>query len=148
MLKWIREVHRPEIKKIVNLEKAAFGNSGADEWTLVPLLRHGRVFAYYQEEQLIGEAQFLKDWDQPATAYLYSVAVERKWHGKGIGTRFLQECFAHLAAEGIQRIELTVDPANEAALKVYRDKLGFTVTGYRENEYGEHIHRYVMLCRI
>ena len=124
------------IEKLKAIEKQAFGDAGLDEWNLVPFIRHGRVIALLSDGEVVGGAQYIRDWDEPSRAYLVGIAVDGSCRGKGLGTRFLSESLALLAAEGVACVELTVDAQNHGAVKVYSEKLGFETVGTRKDEYG------------
>lgn len=135
---------RKIIKKIVALEHEAFGHGGMNEWHLVPLIRHGRVFIAVKDYNIVGSVQYMLDWERPKRAYMYGIAMSKDWRGKGLGTTFLKETFRQLTVGGIEEVELTVDPQNIPAIKVYQEKLGFSVTEFRKNEYGQGEDRMVM----
>ncbi len=132
------------VDRMIEIEGQAFGEGGLNVWTLVPLLRHGRVFALRDAQEIIGGAQFLRDWDDPTHAYLVGIAVDGRYRGRGLGTRFLDECLTVLKCEGIASVELTVDAANAPAVRVYREKLGFDTLEIRKGEYGVGVDRVVM----
>ena len=136
------------IEKLKAIEKQAFGDAGLDEWNLVPFVRHGRVIALQNGDEVVGGAQYIRDWDDPSRAYLVGIAVDSSCRGKGLGTRFLGDSLALLAAEGIKYVELTVDPQNHGAVKVYAKKLGFETVGTRKDEYGAGEDRLVMEKRL
>ena len=130
--------------RMTEIEAQAFGEGGLNIWTLVPLIRHGRVFALRDGQQIIGGAQFMRDWEDNSRAYLVGIAVDARYRGKGLGTRFLGECMDSLKHEGVKKVELTVDAANVPAVRVYREKLGFDTQEVRQSEYGPGIDRMVM----
>ncbi len=132
------------MERMTEIEAQAFGEGGLNIWTLVPLLRHGRVFALRDGQHIIGGAQFMRDWEDNTRAYLVGIALDALCRGKGLGTRFLSECMDALKREGIACVELTVDAANVAAVRVYREKLGFEVLETRKGEYGPGVDRVVM----
>jgi ribosomal-protein-alanine N-acetyltransferase len=136
------------IRQLKRIETQAFGEAGLNEWMLVPLIRHGRVFALFDGQRIIGGAQFVRDWDDSARAYLVGIAVDRDERGKGLGARFLSGCLDELRSEGVGSVELTVDAANAPAVSVYREKLGFETIGTRKDEYGAGNDRVVMERRI
>ena len=136
------------IEKLKAIEKQAFGEAGLDEWNLVPFIRHGKVIALWCDNKLVGGAQYIRDWDEPSRAYLVGIAVDGSCRGQGLGTRFLGESLALLAAEGIKCVELTVDAQNHGAVKVYGEKLGFVTIGTRKDEYGAGVDRVVMEKRL
>ncbi|MEW6425324.1 MAG: GNAT family N-acetyltransferase [Bacillota bacterium] len=124
------------IEQICRLEQASFGEGGLNRWHLMPLVRHGRVYGYYENNTLIGCMQFLLDWENREKAYLYGFSMADGYRGRGLGTKFLKSSLAELAREGIKKVELTVAPDNQAARKVYEEKLGFQIIKHRIDEYG------------
>ena len=132
------------IERLKAIEMQAFGDAGLDEWNLVPLIRHGRVMALAYDHEVIGGAQFIRDWDDNTRAYLVGIAVDSAYRGKGLGTRFLSACIEQLKTEGVRCIELTVDPQYHGAVRVYEDKLSFRTVETRINEYGIGEDRLVM----
>jgi len=132
------------VENLIEIEKQAFGNAGLDQWTLVPLIRHGKVIALRYKNEIIGGAQFIRDWEDSLRAYLVGIAINSDYQGKGLGTRFLNGCLAILKDEGIGSVELTVDPSNKPAVRMYKDKLGFKTIETRKNEYGNGADRLVM----
>lgn len=144
IIQLVRGYDQEVVEKIVALEQESFGNGGMNEWHLVPMIRHGRVFIALEQGEFLGSVQYLLDWEQPQKAYMFGIAITKKWQGKGIGTAFLKETFVQLLNDGIKEVELTVDPLNAAAIKVYQDKLNFAVTEFRKDEYGPGEDRVVM----
>jgi hypothetical protein len=61
-----------------------------------------------------------------ALAHLYSIAVDPKRQGEGIGTALLEACEQETRATGRAVLRLEVRPDNKAAIRVYR------AAGYRE----------------
>ncbi len=133
------------VARLVQIEKDAFGPHGLTEWEIVPFVRHGLVALLKVDNEIVGGAQFLRDWREPAHAYLFGIAVDSSCRGKGFGTHFLSECLTLLKTYGMQTVELTVDASNLAAVRVYQQKLGFVTAEIRENEYGNGENRLVMV---
>jgi [ribosomal protein S18]-alanine N-acetyltransferase len=123
-----------------------FGELGMDEWGLVPQIRHGNVYLLKEEDkkQIIGLAILMRDWENYRTAYLFDYAISDDFRGKGLGYEFLKIIAENLIEQDFNKINLTVDVDNEAAIKLYRDKIGFESILYKKNEYGEGHNRYVM----
>lgn len=144
MIELVQTVEPKLVKRLVELEIDAFGLGGMNEWQLVPLIRHGRVYISRQNHEIIGLIQYMLDWSSPKKAYMVGVSVDKEWRSHGIGTKLLKESFSMLSQENIQEIELTVDPKNVAAVTVYEKKLGFITQELREDEYGEGENRLVM----
>jgi ribosomal-protein-alanine N-acetyltransferase len=144
MIELVQTVEPSLLKRLVELEMDAFGESGMNEWHLVPLIRHGRVYIIRKNQKIVGQIQYMLDWDLPHRAYMVSVSVGKEWRGHGVGTELLKESFSKLYQEKIEEIELTVDPKNVVAVAVYEKKLGFGIQELRENEYGEGENRLIM----
>ncbi len=132
------------VSSLVAIERSAFGPNGLSEWEIVPFIRHGLVIALMLDGKVIGGAQFLRDWNNPDKAYLFGIAVDSVYRGKGFGTRFLSDCCQRIKQEGFKSVELTVDANNHPAVKVYKEKLGFITMETRIAEYGEGEDRLVM----
>lgn len=144
-----KPVEKPEqelIESILHIEKAAFGSSALGDYVVVPLMRHGRVYvAVDEEDEPIASAYFIRDMQDTSLAYLLSVAVIPAFSGYEIGVALLDFAFTDIKELGIERIQLTVDPANFKALSTYREKLGFTVSEGSSDEYGTGDERLTMV---
>lgn len=124
---------------MIELEKEAFPTGGAvDEWTLVPIARHGRLIVYKGEEEKapVAVCELLRDFTDSSLVYIFGFYVRPIHHGKRIGSLFLKEVLAYLKKEGFQRVSLTVELENEAALKLY-EGAGFIRKERRLSEYGQ-----------
>lgn len=146
MIEQVQTVKADVIGRLVQLETEAFGNGGMNEWHIVPFIRHGRIYVIKRAGEIVGSIQYMLDWDDPQKAYLVGVSVSRQWRGQGIGTELLTESLRQLAEHSIKEVELTVDPENTGAVKLYETKLGFVVSEFRKAEYGEGEDRLVMKC--
>lgn len=144
MIEWVQTVEPELVKRLVALEEAAFGHGGMNEWHLVPLIRHGRVYITRKNQEIVGLIQYMLDWNCPQKAYMVGVSIDAKWRGRGVGTELLKESFIWLQQDNIREVELTVDPQNISAVTLYEKKLGFVITELRDNEYGEGENRLVM----
>ncbi|HEY3424214.1 MAG TPA: GNAT family N-acetyltransferase [Negativicutes bacterium] len=144
MIELVRKIEPELIQRLVQLEKEAFGEGGMNAWHLVPLIRHGRVYVLKKDLEFIGLLQYMLDWDSPPKAYLIGVSISQKFRGQGLGTELLKNSLEILFRENIEEVELTVDPNNVGAVKIYESKLGFKITDSRKNEYGKSEDRLVM----
>ena len=133
------------LQRLVELEKEAFDVGGLNEWNLLPFIRHGRVYVAKEQQQAVGLIQYMKDWENPRKAYIIGISIAKEMRGQGLGTILLHTSLQELKKEHIEEIELTVDPENLAAIKVYEEKLGFVRNGFRLDEYGEGENRLVMV---
>lgn len=132
------------LQQLVQLEEEAFGQGGLNEWHLVPFVRHGCVFVASKEGVEIGMAQYMRDWESPDRAYLVGVSIAAAWRGRGLGTILLRNSMQDLKSMNISEVELTVDPKNEVAIRVYKGKLGFVTKEIRQDEYGIGEDRLIM----
>lgn len=144
MIELIRTMEPDIIARLVQIETEAFGPGGLTVWNLEPLIRHGRVYVYRLNDKIVGLVHYMLDWDHPQKAYMVGVSISKESRGQGIGAKLLTESFEALSKEAIEEIELTVDPDNVAAVKLYENKLGFLVTDFKHDEYGEGEGRLVM----
>ncbi|GAB6138329.1 GNAT family N-acetyltransferase [Halanaerobaculum tunisiense] len=123
------------IDQLVDIETEAFGAGGLNQWGLVPFIHHGAVYIIYQADKPVGVIEYMRDLDQPKQAYLYGLAISEEYQGQGLGQKLLDYSLQQMQKLGITRVELTVDPANEPAVKLYR-KFGFQKIDFRQAEYG------------
>ena len=147
----LKTVELSLITKLVKLEQEAFGIGGLNEWHLVPFIRHGSVYIAKEKDEVVGLIQYMRDWDNPKKAYLMGVSIAQNFRGQGLGTKLISASLQELRQENIEEVELTVDPENSAAIKVYAGKLGFVDKGVRLDEYGVGENRLVMnlfLCNL
>lgn len=144
----LQSVELPLINQLVKLEIEAFGFGGLNEWHLVPFIRHGRVYVAREKDKVIGLIEYMRDWDNPQKAYLMGVSIAQELRGKGLGTKLIYTSLQTLRQENIEEVELTVDPGNTAAIKVYEEKLGFVTGNTRLNEYGVGENRLVMVLSL
>lgn len=145
------EVSRPEprvVAGIIDLEKEVFGAGAVDSWSLPPLIRHGKVFVMQEGEHILAVVEFMRDFSDTDTAYLYGLAVRAEARRRGLARLLLQKSFRRLAVLGMSRVCLTVAPDNRAALRLYVDKLGFEHAAYYPNEYGPETHRCLLVRSI
>ena len=140
----LQNVELSLITRLVKLEGEAFEIGGLNEWQLVPFIRHGRVYIAREKDDVVGLIQYMRDWEQPQKAYLMGVSIAQELRGQGFGTTLVSDSLRVLKQDSIEEVELTVDPANHAAIKIYKEKLGFLAKDTRLDEYGAGEHRLVM----
>ncbi len=82
-----------------------------------------------EEERVVGSLSIRRD-DQPATRHVATLGmfVVASHRGRRIGTGLMDRAMDWARAHGIERIELTVYPHNEAAIALYR-RFGFHEEG-------------------
>ncbi|HAX17534.1 MAG TPA: hypothetical protein DCY00_02925 [Actinobacteria bacterium] len=142
-----------ELKK---LEISNLGRSASiNEWVIPVFIKYGKIIVAVkntgkspgQKEKIIAVNELIRKWDDPGTVFIHSFYVKKSFRKKGIGSLLLKESIRIMKEEKIKKIELTVDPGNFQAIRLYK-KFDFEKTDYIENLYGEGIHRDLMTCRI
>lgn len=144
MIEQIRDFDSDLIGRLVQLETEAFGKAGMNVWHIVPLIRHGRVYVFRIDAEVIGVVHYMLDWENSHKAYMVGVSISKESRGQGVGTKLLQDSFNALSKENITEVELTVDRNNIVAVRLYEIKFGFLVTDFRRDEYGEGEDRLIM----
>ncbi len=74
---------------------------------------------------------------------VHKVMIEKSRRGQGIGTRLFDALLAEVDRRGGANCFLTVDPGNQAALRLYENR-GFTERRFVAGYYREHEDRYVL----
>jgi L-phenylalanine/L-methionine N-acetyltransferase len=79
--------------------------------------------------RVVGSLGIARD-DHPVTRHVATLGmfVDRGWRGLGIGTALMREALRWARSVGVEKIELTVYPGNEAARALYR-RFGFVEEG-------------------
>jgi len=114
-----------ELTAVAALESEAFPGDALTPPNLALMARTGDVWtARDAREGLVGEAIILGGVGEPR-ALLFSLAVVSIWRRRGVGLALMRTVIDALAARGVKMLELTVAPANEAALSLYIARLGF-----------------------
>lgn len=128
------------IDQIIDVEKEAFGlNGGIDEWILKPIIRYGKVFVLVIEDEVIGIAEYIRDFDGDEI-FLYGFSIKKEYRKCGYGKKLLEESIKVFRKNKIKKLGLTVSLENEEAIELYK-KLGFKMEEILKNEYGKGIDR-------
>lgn len=82
-----------------------------------------------EDGRVVGSISTRRD-DHPATRHVatFGMFVVSSHRGRGIGSALLSEALRWARSYGIERVELTVYPHNEAAIALYR-RFGFVEEG-------------------
>lgn len=133
------------LDRVLYIEEQDFGDGALDDFMIIPLMRHGRIYIAVDEEgTAIASTYFLRDMYDTGLAYLFSVAVLPEFKGYDIGIALLDYALSDLKEFGIKKVQLTIDPANFGALSIYRERLGFLVVENDADEYGTGDDKLVM----
>ena len=97
-------------------------NNASDDFILIAENRHGEIVGYIWAER----GRFNRILH---TAYIV-IGIRKEYQQQGIGTEFFKQLDQWAKANGIVRLELTVECNNMVAKHLY-EKYGFVVEGIR-----------------
>lgn len=117
------------IKTIIEIDLMTYSEPTWSRATANLMLRYGHTWLLMADEMCIGTCHFLRSWDNPNEAVLFSMAIRPGWRGRGLGKRFLQGVIEELPRLGVQSIVLEVDANNRYAIRLYEHNFGFRVVG-------------------
>lgn len=126
----IREDDTEILEQISALEGRL--NGFMDYFETVMFARHNRIYAAVDGDALLGCCFFVRNFDAPEKAFLYSVNMAKR--SRTLIRRLLEIAFKDLKASGIDRIEVFVEPTNVQALRAYREDYGFEIAEAAEDE--------------
>ncbi|HNW33488.1 MAG TPA: N-acetyltransferase [Candidatus Ozemobacteraceae bacterium] len=113
------------LSAVAAIEGETFPGDAQTAPNLALIARAGDVWAACDEHgRLVGEAIILGGVGEPR-ALLFSLAVVTARRRRGVGLALMNGVIDSLASRGVKILELTVAPANEAALGLYIARLGF-----------------------
>ena len=140
----IRTAMMEDLDAILTVQKSA---SGAAQWPHAVYAKmlaatgqrssgHSRtIFCAVQSQLVIGFAVMAAlQLGDSLECELENMAVAPDWRCLGVGGRLVQRMLDSCREQGSHRVILEVRESNVAALKLY-EKIGFSVTGRRENYY-------------
>ena len=130
------------INDIAEYEELIFGDGGIGRWTIMPFIRYGKVYVLLEDEEIVSAAEIMRTFDTK-DAYIYGFFTKEKFARKGYGSVLLDFVINEMEKAGIEAVTLTVDPANEKAVKLYL-KHGFEKAELLTEEYGENEDRLYM----
>lgn len=120
----LRPDDRDGLTAVSQLEREAFPEDAQTAPNLALMARIGDVWVARDAGcGIIAEAIIMGGVGEPRVL-LFSLAVTSAWRRRGVGLALMRAVFASLVSRGVRVLELTVDPANEAALGLYISKLG------------------------
>ncbi|MGM0369683.1 MAG: GNAT family N-acetyltransferase [Bacillota bacterium] len=131
------------IKDLIEIEEEAFGEGGLNRWGFPPLIYHGAIYMAMVDKKPVAVIEYMRDFNEVGTAYLYGLAVDKDYRGQGIGKKLLDDSLNKLKEHKINRVELTVEPDNKVAIDLYQ-QFGFEKIAYRKAEYGAGEDRIIM----
>ncbi len=110
---------------IAEIDRQAFTEDGISIFNLSQFTRSGSVFCLLKDGVVVGESVLLKNlFDNGAV--IFGFAVSSACQGCGIGKIMMQKLIETAQALGIEYLELTMNPENQAAKKLYMNVGRFT----------------------
>ena len=95
-----------------------------------------RVWAAFEDGDLLGFAACTADAELPETLYLEALHVAESARGKGVGTALIRAAAGYASACGYRSMSVCIIRGNERALGLYR-KLGAAHFKYFEDDFHE-----------
>ena len=122
------------LRQIADIDTQAFATDGISVFNLSQFTRSGAVFCLIDEgDKVVAEAVLLRNIHDTG-AVVFGFAVDEACHGRGLGTILMQHLVGLAVRSGLTYLELTVNPDNLAAKKLYMEKTGF----YKKAELSDH----------
>jgi len=128
----LKELDQKNLLELENLEKIIFKKAALNRYHLPVIARYGYLFALFLEDNIVGEASFIR---QEKNVFLVGLWIVAERRGKGLGSLLMSESIAYLKKSGFETVELTVEKDNTSAIKLY-EKIGFRKTEDLPSFYG------------
>ncbi len=139
------------VSRIVKLEKKNLGSEASiNQWVIPVIIRYGKFIVAQKSRDgsdIIGVCELIRSWKDDSKAFIHSFYIDKEYRKKGIGRKLLGKVIDILKDENFKEIELTVDPGNKIASRLYKD-FGFGRIDFRENEYGRGVNRDLMRLKL
>ncbi len=148
-VKHIKDPGPALIKTLCRMEVKSLGQEAAiNQWVLPVIIRYGRLFvAGNNDNSLIGVCEIIRSYQVPSTAFIHSFYVDPEFRNKGVSKILLREVMSELRRDSFKEVQLTVDPDNIAAIRLYRS-FGFKKDSIRKDEYGMGKHRDLFIIKL
>lgn len=108
------------------------------------LFNSGDMFVYVYDNQIVATCIVKRLKHRSAhAATLSTLATHPDFHGKGIGTKFINQILHMLKESGIIRVDLLAEVDNQKAVRFY-EKLGFEHEGIMKKYFRREIdHKFI-----
>lgn len=133
----IRQATLGDLEDLVLLETAGFPIDSFTRRQLLYLITKAQGICLVEEDggRILGMLVLL--WRRNSgSGSIYSVVVDPKVQGKGIGKRLMHEAEVIARQKGLKRLTLQVRLDNAVAIGLYK-KLGYTEGGYLPQYYSD-----------
>ena len=112
------------LEQIAEIDRQAFGEDGISVFNLSQFTRSNTVFCLAISRVVVAEAVVLRNLHDSG-AVIFGFAVNNNSQGKGYGKILMDHLLQKARDLGISYLELTMNPDNQAAKKLYMEKAGF-----------------------
>ena len=150
---FVKQIEDPDpvlVDTLCRMEVENLGQEAAvNQWILPVIIRYGRIYiaGNNKDGRIIGVCEIIRSYQVPSTAFIYSFYTDNKFRNRGIGKLLLGKVLDGLRNDFFKMVQLTVDPDNIAAARLYRS-FGFKKADIRKNEYGRGVHRHLLSLRL
>lgn len=114
-----------------------FPMTAATAATLLSERREDRYYGAFARPAEIVALSMLRGWDEGFVVPSFGIAVDARWHGRGVGTRMTAWTVEQARAVGAPSVRLTVYDDNPTAQRIYA-RLGFAELERRPGAEGGH----------
>lgn len=138
----VRRLTHLEPELLAELERSgreSLGEAALDHWMLPVVATCGLLYIGRAGEETVGSAQIIRCLDGE-DLYMDGFYIRKPYRRRGYGTALLSEVKNLLAGEGFVRLLVTLDPGNEAGLRLY-ESTGFHEVDYLPDYYGKGLNR-------
>lgn len=87
---------------------------------------------FFEEDTLVAIMDLILDYPAKGTGYIGLFMMNLDYQNRGIGSKIIRECLAHLKIAGFKKVRLGVDEGNPQSNAFWK-KNGFSAIG--KNEY-------------
>ena len=126
------------------IDTEAFKDDGTSVFNMALFARSHSVYCLVDDDcKVIGEAVVFRNTDDNGSV-IYGFAVEKSHREQGYGSIMMKLVIEHCRNAGISFIELTMNPENPVAKRVYMDKNGFKKVEDLPSHPSKHEPRWLM----
>jgi len=134
-----------DLDELVEMDAKIFKEKRISPWLLRILLRYGKVYVMKKEDEIIGSAYCITEWENEKkpekNVYLLRFFIKEEERHKGHGTFLIGEILKYLKQEKFLRVKTAVDPRNIPAIQILCNHYGFNGLKFLPNEEGKGEHR-------
>ncbi|MCH5199682.1 MAG: GNAT family N-acetyltransferase [Oscillospiraceae bacterium] len=75
---------------------------------------------FFKSDKLVALMDFIRDYPEEKVIFIGFFMVDQEYHGKGVGTRIIDECCFYWKSIGYQRVRLGIDKGNPQSSAFWR----------------------------